>query len=94
MFVLHTHDKNDMQYVILSPQQLLERLDAIRPDVKSGMSYIWVTKDNGAGQQCWETRGLSKPQTDALVLGGGRIAPERNFSGFLNDWGAIFGEWG
>lgn len=93
VFVLHTHDKNAMQYVILTPQQLLKRLDAIRPDVKSGMSYIWVTKDNGAGQQCWETRGLNKSETDVLVLGDGRIAPERDFSGFLNSWNVLFQSW-
>src|SRR5690606_37054420 len=29
-------------------------------------SYLWVTKGKGAGQQCWETRGLKKAQTDAL----------------------------
>lgn len=97
VFVLHTHGKKDMQYVILTPQQLLERLDAIYPrdkPQKSYQSYLWVTKDNGAGQQCWETRGLKKAQTDALVLGEGSIAPERDFSGFLNDWGAIFRAWG
>lgn len=93
MFVLHTHDKKAMQYVILTPQQLLERLDAIHPNVKSLQSYFWVTKDNGSGQQCWETRGLKKAETDALVRGDESIAPERDFSGFLNDWNVIFKSW-
>jgi len=58
VFVLQTHDKKDMQYVILTPQQLLERLDAIHPDVKSLQPYLWVTKGKGAVKQCWEIRGL------------------------------------
>ncbi|OZC34906.1 hypothetical protein B9Q17_09870 [Marinobacter vinifirmus] len=56
-------------------------------------SYIWVTKDNGSGQQCWETRGLKKAETEALMLGDGRIAAERDFSGFLDNWNVIFQSW-
>src|SRR5690606_12845592 len=34
VFVLHTHDKKDVQYVILTPQQLLGRRDTIHPNDK------------------------------------------------------------
>jgi len=65
---LGSNDKKAMQYVILTPQQLMERLDTIHPNVKSLQSYLWVTKDNGAGRQCRETRSFKKAQTDALLV--------------------------
>lgn len=87
MFVLYTFNQRDMQYVILTPQQLLEWLDVIHSGVKSLQSYLWVTK--GPEKQCWETRDLKKGDTGDLILGNGRIDKVRDFSEFLNGWDAI-----
>lgn len=90
VFVLHTFNATNMQYVILTPQQLLKRLDSIHPNVKSLQSYLWVTSN----QECWETRGLKKKDTDKLVLQNGDIAVDRDFTEHLNNWDIIFSQWG
>jgi hypothetical protein len=43
IFVLHTFNAKNMQYVILTPQQLIERLDLIHPTAKSLQTYLWVS---------------------------------------------------
>ncbi|MBM7457246.1 ribosomal protein L15E [Oceanisphaera litoralis] len=78
-----------MQYIILTPQQLIERLDKIHPTAKSLQTYLWVTSDH----KCWETRGLNKKQTDDLIFQGEKIPQERDFSQHLNNWDAIFSQW-
>lgn len=89
VFVLHTFNEKNMQYVILTPQQLLKKLDSIHPNAKSLQTYLWVS----ATKKCWETRGLKKKQTDDLVLNNGAISKERDFTQFLNNWDVIFTKW-
>jgi hypothetical protein len=79
----------NMQYIILTPQQLLERLDLIHPNAKSLQTYIWVSSDG----KCWETRGLRKQETDKIVLQDHSIADERDFTEFLNNWDVLFSKW-
>lgn len=89
VFVLHTFNAKNMQYVILTPQQLIKRLDRIHPDAKSLQTYLWVSDDS----RCWETRGLKKKETDELILHNGNISKDRDFTGYLNNWDAIFTKW-
>ncbi len=89
VFVLHTFNEKNMQYVILPPHVLLERMDHLHPNTKLLQTYLWVS----ASGQCWETRGLKKRETDSLVLEKTKPSPERDFSVFLNNWDVIFTSW-
>jgi hypothetical protein len=87
IFVLHTFNQKNMQYVIITPEELKRRLDILHPNVKSLQTYLWVT----ANKTCWETRGLKKKQTNALVAGNycDHNKDTRNFTQFLNNWDEI-----
>lgn len=89
VFVLHTFNEKNMQYVILTPQQLIKRLDSIHSKAKSLQIYLWVSSD----AKCWETRGLKKNATDELVLNNGQISSDRDFTEYLNNWNVIFNKW-
>lgn len=89
VFVLHTFNAKNMQYVILTPKQLIQRLDSIHPATKSLQTYLWVSDDS----RCWETRGLKKKETDELILRNGNVPKDRDFTEFLNNWDAIFTKW-
>ena len=78
-----------MQYVVITPQQLIERLDSIHPASKSLQTYLWVSSD----ARCWETRGLKRKQTDELILQNGSISKDRDFTEHLNNWDVIFSKW-
>ncbi len=84
VFVLHTFNQKNMQYVIITPKELNKRLDALHPNVTSLQTYLWVTAD----QKCWETRGLKKKHTNSIVEGNyaERDKETRNFTVFLNNW--------
>jgi len=84
VFVLHTFNEKNMQYVIITPNELSERLNALHPDVKSLQTYLWVTTN----QKCWETRGLKKKETNSIVEDNynGTDKKNRNFTDFLNNW--------
>jgi hypothetical protein len=81
IFVLHTLKQKNMQYIIMPPDELSQRLNELHPNVKSLQTYLWVT----ASGNCWETRGLKKKETD-LIVEDKYINKVRNFSEFLNDW--------
>jgi hypothetical protein len=87
IFVLHTFNQQNMQFVIITPKELKKRLDFIHPETKSIQTYLWVT----AKQECWEARGLKKKSTNSIVAGNylGRGKNIRNFTEFLNNWTTI-----
>ena len=89
IFVLHTFNSKNMQYIILSPAELYKRLNSIHPNSKRLQTYLWVSKD----KKCWETRGLKKHETDDLVLNNGTTTQDRDFSPFLNNWSVLVGNW-
>ena len=89
VFVLHTFNSKNMQYIILSPTELYRRLNSIHPNSKRLQTYLWVSKN----QKCWETRGLKKDETDDLVLNNGTTATNRDFSRFLNNWSVLYEDW-
>ncbi len=89
IFVMHTFNQKNMQYVILTPQELIKRLNTVHKENKSPNIYLWVSK-NG---KCWETRGLRKKATDELVIDN-KVAPKnRDYSQYLNNWNMIFSKW-
>jgi hypothetical protein len=83
VFVLHTFNQKNMQYVIIRPQELYKRLMSIHSPGKVIQTYIWVT----AVGTCWETRGLKKNEQDAIADDDtSTIDKTRNLTQFLNNW--------
>jgi len=77
-------DHRRLDCVVVSPLELLARLEAIHGPSATLRSYIWVTK---AGR-CFETRGLGKAAMDALVAGDFEDE-DRDFTAWLNDWSCL-----
>lgn len=84
VFVLHTFNQKNMQYVIITPSQLSVRLNTLYPDDKSLQTYLWVT----TSQKCWETRGLKKNETNSIIDNSYNRTDKdkRDFTDFLNNW--------
>ena len=85
IFVLAGFERRSMDFVIITPAELLKRLDAIHPEKpKICQTYFWVTEKH----ECWETRGLRR--ADQLLVAQGKFKDEeRNFKAYLNNWGPI-----
>jgi len=76
----------DSDFVIITPAELLRRLDAIHPgNPKIFQSYLLVTEKD----KCWETRGLK--HSDRLLIAQGEFKnnQERDFTDYLNNWDPI-----
>lgn len=71
-------------YVVVPRTELLRRLRAIHPNNARLQTYLWVTEDDN----CWETRGLSKPQKRQIADGTFHDA-QRDFTAYLNNWSAL-----
>ncbi|MEJ5312661.1 MAG: hypothetical protein WHX52_23090, partial [Anaerolineae bacterium] len=78
VLVLYRFSHRDFDFVIIEPEQLLERYKKLGHTSGIIQSYVWVT-ENG---QCWETRGLGKAEQEAIADGSFE-APDRDFSQFL-----------
>ncbi|MGR2840739.1 hypothetical protein ABMX64_22240 [Vibrio vulnificus] len=89
VLVVHTFNAKNMQYIIISPKELLKRMNKIHPDVNKLQTYLWVTQKN----QCWEMRGLKRKEQDSIVIGESALSIERDFSKFLNNWSPLFEKW-
>jgi hypothetical protein len=72
-------------FVVITPRELLRRLDAIHGQVDRIQTYRWVTET----RMCWETRGLRR--SDQLLIAEGQFdnKPERDFSAYLDNWEPI-----
>lgn len=89
IFVLHTFNAKNMQYIILTPQELIQRLDAVHLTSKPPQIYLWVSSEF----KCWETRGLKKHEIDKLILNNAKISSYRDFTEYLNNWNVLFSKW-
>ena len=49
VFVLHSFNQKNMQYVIIEPQELYRRLNQMHSPAKVIQTYLWVTK----AETCW-----------------------------------------
>ena len=86
VFVLHSFNQKDMQYVIIKPEELHRRLNLLHSEAKVIQTYLWVT----AIGTCWETRGLRNEQQDAIANDDTcNIDKTRNLTQFLNNWNPV-----
>ncbi len=84
IFVLYGFNQESIQYVIISPQELLKKLVLIHGSVKRIQTYLWVTKKD----KCWETRGLKKEE-QILIANHIYSSKSRDFKEYLNNWRAM-----
>lgn len=87
VLVLLGFANRSVDHVVIPPRELERRLRDIHPEqrqAKTWQVYVWVTKTN----RCWEARHLSK--SDELLLIDDKFSdPHRDFSEYLNEWGAV-----
>jgi hypothetical protein len=85
IFVLVGFANRSTDFIIITPDDLLKRLDAIHgKTAKKFQSYLWVTQQGN----CYETRGLNL--ADRLLIAEKKFNNEpRNFTKYLNNWTPI-----
>jgi hypothetical protein len=86
VFVLPSFFEKEISYVIAPPAELLRRFQAI-PEVCKGkniQSYFDITKK----RRCFQARGLSKTERDAIAVGEYENK-SRDFTKYLNAWKQI-----
>jgi hypothetical protein len=85
IFVLVGFANRSSDFIIIKPNDLLERLNAIHGGTgKKFQSYLWVTQ----GGKCWETRGLNR--SDQLRIAKTEFTNvSRDFTAYLNNWTPI-----
>jgi hypothetical protein len=87
VFVLIGFANRSPDFIIIKPDELLERLDAIpvhRKTAKKFQIYFWVTKQG----RCFEARGLNRKQKLLMAKNEFEDAA-RDFSKYLNKWKPI-----
>lgn len=84
VFALHSFNGKNIEYVIIKPSDLLARLKKLHGNSDTVQMYLWITK----GKKCWETRGLNKPEQEAIAKDTYSNA-DRDFTQYLNDWDSI-----
>lgn len=85
IFVLVGFANRSTDFIIITPDDLLKRLDAIHgKTAKKFQSYLWVTQQG----KCYETRGLHL--ADRLLIAEKKFSNEpRDFTKYLNNWTPI-----
>jgi hypothetical protein len=81
ILVLQGFSAQSTDFVVISPRDLLERLDATHGKSPSIQSYVWVSSSDA----CWETRGLA-PKDQLLVASGNYKDATRRLTSYLNNW--------
>ena len=71
-------------YIVVPRKELLRRLDRIHGSANRMDVYLWVTEKD----RCWATRDLKHQDHERIAMGKFRN-PTRDFTRFLNNWGAI-----
>jgi len=85
VFVLVGFANRSTDFIIIEPQRLLTRLDAIHPNAGQNLhSYFCVTR----ALQCYERRGLNRADEQRIAEQDFRNR-ERNFTRYLNNWRPI-----
>ena len=84
IFVLHSFNQKNKQYVIIEPEELFKKLTKLHGDIKTIQCYLWVTKKS----KCWEARGLKKKE-QILVANHIYDNKDRDFTKYLNNWEPI-----
>ena len=81
VLVLIGLDHTRTDFLVVPPDELLGRLEAIHGEPATLRTYFWVTKSG----RCFETRGLGKTDL-ALIAAGDFESPVREVTGWLNNW--------
>jgi hypothetical protein len=85
VLVLLAFDRKATDFVIITPKELLDRLNSIH-DSKSEeiQSYLWIS-----AERCWETRGLK--HEDEVLISRDEYSKnaDRDFGRYLNNWEPI-----
>jgi hypothetical protein len=84
ILVLYRFTQRDYDFVIIEPEELWKRYSQIGGSKETIQSYVWVT----LSKRCWETRGLSKQQQDAVARDE-YTNSVRDLSGYLNNWKSV-----
>jgi hypothetical protein len=85
VFVLPSFTEHETSFIIIQPDELLQRFRAIPGMVGKRIdSYLWVTKTG----RCWEARGLTNPDQELIAFD--RFNDRnRDFTSYLNGWSEI-----
>ncbi|MGA3370252.1 MAG: hypothetical protein ABSC48_00655 [Terracidiphilus sp.] len=84
VFVLMGFQMKRIDFVVISPSELLKRFEKFHGAAESIQSYLWVTKD----ERCLESRGLS-PKEQMEIIMRDRRDIDRDFSSYLNNWSPL-----
>lgn len=84
VFVLQGFASRTEDFVVIPPGELWRRLRSIHGSQKTIQSYLWVTE----GDQCWETRSLSRVD-QLLIAHGGYRDRLRDLTRWLNNWSPV-----
>ena len=84
VLVLRGLDQRIIDYVLIPPSILLERLVAIHGPKTTFHTYLWTTPD----RRCWEARGLLKAECEAVAFGEFR-SEARDFCPYLDNWNSL-----
>ena len=85
VFVLVGFARRNTDFIIITPNDLLKRLDAIHGKATQRFqSYLWVTQKG----MCWETRGLNRPDHSSIAAKTFKN-DDRDFTAYLNNWAPI-----
>ena len=84
IFVIYIETIKEYDFIVISPKDLLKKLDAIHGIKLNIDCYFWITEE----KKCFETRGLKK--TDNIAVSKGTyVSATRDFSKYLNNWNLI-----
>jgi len=71
-------------YIVIRPEDLLNKLTKIHGDSDIYWLYFWITQND----KCWEVRGLNKKELN-LIVNDAFNNKKRNFTSYLNNWQRI-----
>ena len=89
VLMLLPFDNKEPQFIIITPQELLQRLSNIHGESSKLNTYLWITNDQ-KHPRCIETRGLKAVEKYAVFAE--NESPKesaRDFSRFLNNWNPL-----
>ncbi len=84
VLVLYGFARGSIDFVVIRPRMLLQRLQKLHGSQDRYQMYLWTT-DAG---RCWETRGLKKDDQQQIADSNFRSA-KRDFTRFLGDWSCL-----
>jgi len=91
VFVLVSHERRiKPQFIIITPDELLNRLSTIHPGKKSYHFYPWIITTKQKSKIAIQGRGLSNKQKQLLVEKGiQKVEEDRDLTSFLNNWAEL-----